>query len=212
MKEVIMILLDTNGLIPAIIQDHTNKKVLMLGYMNAESIAKTYEDGVEWFYSRSRNRLWQKGEESGNYLTFISMQADCDGDTLLVNAEPYGPTCHTGEISCFFQPLDGNIVFEEPKTDTRVLDRLYDVIISRKHEGGPLNSYTRDLFESGISRIGQKVIEESGELTLAAVDATSSDAEVTSEAADLLYHVLVLLTARDVELSSVMRELQVRSR
>ena len=207
-----MVLLDTNGLIPAIVQDDSNKKILMLGYMNAESIAKTYQDGVVWFYSRSRQRLWQKGEESGNYLTFISMQIDCDEDTLLVSAEPHGPTCHTGEASCFFQPLDQDSVFEEPIMDTRVLDRLYQVIISRKHEKELANSYTRDLFESGISRIGQKVIEESGELSLAAVDATNSDTAVTSEAADLLYHFLVLLAARDIELSSVMKELQARAR
>ena len=207
-----MVLLDTNGLIPAIVQDESNKKVLMLGYMNAESITKTYEDGVVWFYSRSRKRLWQKGEESGNYLTFISMQTDCDGDTLLVSAEPHGPTCHTGEVSCFFQLLDQDIVFEEPVPDTRVLDRLYQVIISRKHEEGLSNSYTRDLFKAGISRIGQKVIEESGELSLAAVDATNADTTVTSEAADLLYHFLVLLAAREIELSSVMTELQARAR
>ena len=140
------------------------------------------------------------------------MQTDCDGDTLLVSAEPHGPTCHTGEVSCFFQLLDQDIVFEEPIPDTRVLDRLYEVIISRKHEEGLSNSYTRDLFKAGISRIGQKVIEESGELSLAAVDATNANTTVTSEAADLLYHFLVLLAAREIELSSVMTELQARAR
>ena len=206
-----MVLLDKNGLIPAIVQDSITKEVLMLGYMNPDSIAKTYEDGVVWFYSRSRKRLWQKGEESGNYLTFISMHRDCDGDTLLVNAEPNGPTCHTGAISCFAQLVDQNVAFETQLSNVQVLDRLYDVVLSRKDDKVLSKSYTRDLFDAGISRIGQKVIEESGELALAAVDEGTADAAVTGEAADLLYHILVLLVARGIDFSSVMQELDSRS-
>lgn len=207
-----MVALDDRGLIPAVIQDSNSKEVLMLGYMNPESIAKTYEDGMVWFYSRSRQRLWQKGEESGNYLKFISMHADCDEDTLLVAAEPQGPTCHTGKVSCFFQLVDKDVVFEEPLPNVQILAGLYRLILSRKNTEGLSKSYTRDLFNSGISRIGQKVIEESGELSLAAVGTENSDVEVTAEAADLLYHVLVLLVARGIDFHSVLAELESRGR
>ena len=206
-----MLVLDINGLIPAIIQDSESKQVLMLGYMNPASIAKTYEDGVVWFYSRSRKRLWQKGEESGNYLTFVSMHADCDGDTLLVYANPHGPTCHTGAVSCFFNSIQPDIGFEEIPTNAHVLDKLHEVILGRKHTESSSKSYTRDLFDAGISRIGQKVIEESGELSLAAVGEGISDEQVVAEAADLLYHVLVLLVARGIDFNTVMKELEARS-
>lgn len=206
-----MVALDDNGLIPAVIQDSRSKQVLMLGYMSPESIAKTYQDGVVWFYSRSRRRLWQKGEESGNYLKFISMRTDCDEDTLLVEAEPYGPTCHTGEVSCFFQPVTQDVVFRESSPNLKVLGDLYQLILSRKNSEALSKSYTRELFSAGISRIGQKVIEESGELSLAAVGQENADSEVTAEAADLLYHVLVLLVARGIEIQSVMTELKARA-
>ena len=206
-----MVALDDNGLIPAVIQDSRSKQVLMLGYMSPESIAKTYQDGVVWFYSRSRRRLWQKGEESGNYLKFISMRTDCDEDTLLVEAEPYGPTCHTGEVSCFFQPVTQDVVFRESSPNLKVLGDLYQLILSRKNSEALSKSYTRELFSAGISRIGQKVIEESCELSLAAVGQENADSEVTAEAADLLYHVLVLLVARGIEIQSVMTELKSRA-
>ena len=206
-----MVALDDNGLIPAVIQDSRSKQVLMLGYMSPESIAKTYQDGVVWFYSRSRRRLWQKGEESGNYLKFISMRTDCDEDTLLVEAEPYGPTCHTGEVCCFFQPVTQDVVFRESSPNLKVLGDLYQLILSRKNSETLSKSYTRELFSAGISRIGQKVIEESGELSLAAVGQENADSEVPAEAAALLYHVLVLLVARGIEIQSVMTELKARA-
>ncbi|UXI02118.1 bifunctional phosphoribosyl-AMP cyclohydrolase/phosphoribosyl-ATP diphosphatase HisIE [Photobacterium sp. TY1-4] len=193
------------GLIPAVIQDATSGQVLMLGYMNDEALAKTLETRQVTFWSRSKNRLWTKGESSGNVLQLDSIRVDCDQDTLLVTATPVGPTCHLGTPTCFDTnaPLTGNgtqpaLVF---------LHQLEQVLAERKH-ADPDSSYTASLYARGTKRISQKVGEEGVEVALAA---TSGDkAELVCESADLLYHLIVLLQDQGLSLSDVMAKLQER--
>ena len=184
-----MLKFDTSGLIPAIVQDAATGDIRMLGYMNGESIAKTFETGDVWFYSRSRSELWHKGDTSGNFLRFVSMTADCDGDALLVKANPIGPTCHTGADSCFHNPVEAAENAEAGVQGAAVLAELFAVIEQRKREL-PEGSYTAKLFQRGTPRIAQKVIEEGGETALAAL--VDHD-HLASEMADLWYHCLVLL-------------------
>jgi len=179
-----------NGLIPAIIQHYQTGNVLMLGYMNNEAYQKTLADGVVCFYSRSKNRLWVKGETSNNFLKVKQILIDCDSDTLLIKAEPQGPTCHTGSESCFNTTV----------TNTYFLDVLQQLIYRRKTEM-PENSYTTRLFEKGINKIAQKVGEEAVELIIEAKD--TNDMLFLNEAADLMYHFLILLAAKDKTLSDV---------
>ncbi len=179
-----------DGLIPAIVQHWRSGRVLMLGYVNRESMSQTLQSGKVTFYSRSRRQLWTKGETSGNTLVFHSAHADCDGDALLILAEPTGPTCHLGTTSCF----------GEVGPSLAILDELDAIIASRERER-PSGSYTTSLFESGVRRIAQKVGEEGVETALAAV--AQDQASIASETADLLYHVLVLLRARGVPLDDV---------
>lgn len=202
-----MIRLDERGLVPAIVQDAETGQVLMLGYMNPTSIQRTVEGGRVWFYSRSREELWQKGETSGNYLNFKEAHVDCDGDAILIKAEPEGPTCHTGVQSCFFTPLTGDPEYEHQQKGSGILEELFATIQQRKSDR-PEGSYTVKLLDGGVTRIAQKVIEEAGESALAA--ATGNKEELAGELADLLYHTLVMLAASDMGPEEVWAELRAR--
>lgn len=186
------------GLVPAIVQDAKTEQVLMLGYMNEASLAKTQKTGLVTFYSRSRKELWTKGETSGNTLKLQSITVDCDNDTLLVCAIPTGPTCHEGTVSCFGEKGPEGLGF---------LAYLEDLIEGRKTAEAD-SSYTASLLQGPLRRAAQKVGEEGVETALAAVAETED--KLTSEAADLVYHLLVLLAAKDVRLESVIAELKSR--
>ena len=188
----------SGGLVPAIVQDADTLQVLMLGYMNADAFAKTQETGLVTFYSRSRKTLWTKGETSGNNLALVDMMIDCDQDTVLVKARPVGPTCHTGTISCFGEDGADGVGF---------LAYLETLIEGRK-TADPESSYTAQLLQGPLRRAAQKVGEEGVETALAAVAETED--KLTSEAADLLYHLTVLLAAKDVKLADVIDELRSR--
>lgn len=188
----------SGGLIPAIIQDARTNKVLMLGYMNEESLAKTKETGKVTFFSRSKNRLWTKGEESGNFLNLVSIASDCDNDALLVKVNPAGPVCHTGADTCWG---------EENKTDIAFLAYLQD-FITKRHEEMPEGSYTTSLFKKGVNRMAQKVGEEAVETVIEAVNGTNED--FIYEASDLIYHLIVLLTSKGYSLSDIAGELEKR--
>lgn len=186
------------GLLPAIVQDARSGAVLMLGYMNAEALAQTRQTGRVTFYSRSKQRLWTKGETSGNHLLLKSVRADCDNDTLLIQAEALGPTCHRGTQSCFGDSSEPTLAF---------LAAL-DALIAQRARELPQGSYTTALFEAGVRRIAQKVGEEGVETALAAT--TGDDAELLDEAADLLFHLIVLLRARGKSLADVAACLRAR--
>jgi phosphoribosyl-ATP pyrophosphohydrolase/phosphoribosyl-AMP cyclohydrolase len=195
---------DEGGLIPAVVQDSDSGRVLMVAYMNRESLARTLETGEVHFWSRSRNAIWRKGETSGNVLRLRSVVADCDSDCLLVRAEPAGPVCHTGEASCFFEALAG----ETPPAELgEVLGRLVRVIRDR-HESRPEGSYTAKLFSQGVPRIAQKVGEESTEVVIAATQGKAE--ELAEESADLLYHLLVLWKASGLDPEAVASALRRR--
>lgn len=187
-----------NGLLPAIIQHWRTGEVLMLGYMNAEALAATQCSGKVTFFSRSRNRLWIKGESSGNFLHLKSLHVDCDADTILVKAEPEGPTCHTGAASCFSTAGAFPLSF---------LAQL-DALIEDRFEKRPPGSYTTRLFEAGLRGMAQKVGEEGVETSLAAL--VQDDSDFLGEAADLVFHLLVLLRARDLGLADVAKVLEER--
>lgn len=187
-----------NGLVPAIVQDASTEQVLMLGYMNAESLEKTQETGLVTFYSRSRKTLWTKGETSGNTLKFISIAMDCDQDTLLVRALPAGPTCHEGTVSCFGDKGPQGLGF---------LAKLETLIEERK-TAAPESSYTAKLLQGPLHKAAQKVGEEGVETALAAIAET--DDGLVYESADLIYHLMVLLSAKDIKLEDVIKELQTR--
>ncbi len=202
-----MLTFDTQGLIPAIVQHARSGEVLMLGYMNAESLRLTLESGLVTFWSRSRSELWQKGMTSGNVLRLVEIRQDCDGDALLVLAEPEGPTCHTGQPGCFHRDLEGQLTsLRLPQLS--VLMRLVDTIHARRQDANP-ESYTARLLHGGVDRIGKKIGEEAAEVIIAAKNRSVS--EVTYEMADLLYHSLVLLEDQGVELTMVLAELQRRA-
>ena len=187
-----------DGLLPAIIQDAKTEQVLMLGYMNGESLTKTYETGLVTFYSRSRKTLWTKGETSGNSLNFVSVESDCDQDTLLVRATPTGPTCHEGTTSCFGNKGPQRLGF---------LAKLENLIEGRKMIDSD-RSYTAKLLQGPLHKIAQKVGEEGVETALAAIAET--DDGLVYEAADLIYHLMVLLAAKDIVFNDVITELQSR--
>ena len=200
--------LNEQGLVPAIAQDINTNQVLMLGYMNPGSIKRTVEGVQVWFYSRSREDLWHKGEVSGNYLNLREAWLDCDGDTLLLKVDPDGPACHTGEPSCFFNPLEGLPEgYEDTDTGPGILAELFALVQDRQREM-PEGSYTVKLLEDGVPRIAQKVIEEAGETAIAAVQGDKE--HVPSEIADLLYHALVLMAASGVKPEEVWAELRER--
>ena len=187
------------GLVPAIIQDAKTKNVLMLGFMNKEAYHKTIETGKVTFWSRTRNCLWTKGETSGNYLNLVSIQNDCDNDTLLVKVNPIGPTCHTGTDTCWGEENDMNPLL--------FLTELQDFINKRKEEM-PEGSYTTKLFRDGVNKIAQKVGEEALETVIEATNGTKD--HLIYEASDLLYHLLVLLTEKGLRIEEVAAELQKR--
>lgn len=187
-----------NGLVPAIIQDARTKNVLMLGFMNEEAYNKTKETGFVTFFSRTRNTLWTKGETSGNYLKVVSTVIDCDKDTLLIQAIPTGPVCHTGAATCFAETNDFGIEF---------LDYLQK-FIQKRHEEMPEGSYTTSLFKKGINRMAQKVGEEAVETVIEATNGT--DDRLIYEASDLIYHLIVLLTSKGLSINDLAEELQKR--
>jgi phosphoribosyl-ATP pyrophosphohydrolase/phosphoribosyl-AMP cyclohydrolase len=190
-----------DGLIPAVIQDRDGGAVLMVGYVNRESLARTLETGEVHFFSRSRQRLWKKGETSGNVLKLREIRVDCDGDCLLIRAEPTGPVCHTGAQSCFFSVLDsGDSPGELPASLSEELGRLARTIRQRRAEK-PEGSYTARLFEAGVDRIAQKVGEEAVELVIAAKN--EAPERIAEESADLLYHLLVLWQSLGVSTDAI---------
>lgn len=187
-----------NGLIPAVIQDNYTQKVLMLGFMNEEAYHKTVESGKVTFFSRTKNRLWTKGEESGHFLHVISIQSDCDNDTLLIKVHPEGPVCHTGSDTCWGEKNEQDIMF---------LKELQD-FIDQRHKEMPEKSYTTSLFQSGINKMAQKVGEEAVETVIEACNGT--DERLIYEGADLLYHLIVLLTSKGYRIEDLARELKER--
>ena len=197
---------DDNGLIPAIVQHARSGEVLMLGYMNEAALHHTRESGFVTFWSRSRQELWQKGATSGNVLRLVDMRQDCDGDALLVQAEPEGPTCHTGERSCFHRTLD-DAPAHEPQPPSAILAQLADVIRQRKEER-PEGSYTAKLLTGGVDRIGKKIGEEAAEVIIAAKNRAPD--ELSWEMADLLYHSLVLLAEQGMTNEMIWSELRRR--
>ena len=200
--------LNEQGLVPAIAQDADTGQVLMLGYMNPGSLKRTLEGVQVWFYSRSREDLWHKGEISGNYLNLKEAWLDCDGDTLLLKVKPDGPACHTGETSCFYTPMEQlPEEYEVTETGPGILSELFAVIQDRQRDP-PEGSYTAKLLQEGMGRIAQKVIEEAGETAIAAVQDNKED--LPKEVADLLYHTLVLLAASGVTPNQVWEELRNR--
>lgn len=188
-----------NGLVPAVIQDNVTNKVLMLGFMNEEAVAKTEETGKVTFFSRTKNRLWTKGEESGNFLNVVSIASDCDNDTLLIKVNPVGPTCHTGADTCW------NEVNEE--SEFSFLEYLQDFIDQRKREM-PEGSYTTSLFTKGTRKITQKVGEEAVETIIGAM--ANDDENFLYEGADLLYHLIVLLSHKGYRIEDLIKELKKR--
>jgi phosphoribosyl-ATP pyrophosphohydrolase/phosphoribosyl-AMP cyclohydrolase len=197
---------DDKGLIPAIVQHVRSGEVLMLGYMNEAALQRTLETGLVTFWSRSRGALWQKGTTSGHVLRLIELRQDCDGDALLVLAEPAGPTCHTGAPSCFHRALDGTPTAERVPPSS-ILTQLADVIAQRAAER-PAGSYTTKLLDGGVDRIGKKIGEEAAEVIIAAKNAAPD--ELAWELADLLYHCLVLLAQQGVAPEAVWSELRRR--
>jgi len=203
---------DERGLVPAIVQDAVSKEVLMLAYMNRESLQKTLETGQTWFWSRSRNELWNKGATSGNTQEVVSVRYDCDGDTLLITVRPNGPACHTGAYTCFYRAADAGGEGAEPRVaDDRFgpLNRLEATIAQRDAER-PEGSYTTYLFEKGLDKILKKIGEESAEVIIAGKNRNAK--ELAAEAADLIFHLLVLLREQRVPLDAVLEELEFRHR
>jgi len=188
-----------DGLVPAIIQDVVTKNVLMLGYMNETAFNKTIETKLVTFYSRSKKRLWTKGEESGNYLNLVDFKVDCDNDTLLIQVNPVGPTCHKGTDTCWAEDNHQNFGF---------LTQLENIIKDRKENFKPNESYVASLFAKGINKIAQKVGEEAVEVVIEAKD--SNDELFLNESADLLFHYLILLMAKGFSLNDVVEILKTR--
>jgi len=180
---------ENTGLIPVIIQDYLNLKVLMLGYMNQEALDKTLLEKKVTFFSRSKNRLWTKGETSGNFLELVDWKIDCDQDTILIKAKPFGPTCHNGMATCFAEETDKGYLYELQQT------------ISDKIDNDDESSYTNELYKRGINKVAQKVGEEAVELIIEAKD--NNDELFLNEAADLMYHYLILLKAKGFTIEDI---------
>jgi phosphoribosyl-ATP pyrophosphohydrolase/phosphoribosyl-AMP cyclohydrolase len=204
---------DDQGLIPAIVQDAATGRVLTLAYMNRETVQLSLKERQTWFWSRSRQKMWHKGETSGNTQRILRADADCDGDALLVTVQPQGPACHTGKESCFFNDVFGAEF--RPSFGSRsegrfltTIERLVEVIKARKVEM-PEGSYTTYLFSKGLDKILKKIGEESAETIIAAKNQSKS--ELTLESADLLYHLLVLFVNEGLEVESVLVELEKRA-
>ena len=192
---------NTDGLIPAIIQDNETKNVLMLGYMNQEAVDKTLVTNKVTFFSRSKNRLWTKGEESGNFLELVSIKNDCDNDTLLIQVKPAGPTCHTGLDTCWQEANNQNFSF---------ISKLETTIKERKENADSEKGYVASLFALGMNKIAQKVGEEAVEVVIEAKD--NNDELFLSESADLLFHYLILLQAKGFQLKDVVEVLKSREK
>lgn len=186
------------NLVPVVIQDYLNLKVLMLGYMNQEAFDKTLQEKRVTFFSRSQNRIWTKGETSGNYLELMDWQLDCDSDTILIKAKPLGPTCHNGTTTCFAEESNKGFLYELQQT------------ISEKIDTNDESSYTNELYRKGINKVAQKVGEEAVELVIEAKD--NNDELFLNEAADLLYHYLILLKAKGFTIEDVEKVLKSRSK
>ena len=192
---------NSDGLVPAIVQDARTLKVLMLGYMNAEALAQTKSSGKVTFFSRTKKRLWTKGEESGNFLNLVSLSEDCDQDSLLIKVNPVGPTCHKGNDTCW----------DESNTQTYgFLTELEETIAKRKTTTKNDRSYVSSLFKEGINKIAQKVGEEAVETVIEALD--NNDDLFVSESADLLFHYLILLKAKDYTLDDIVKTLEMRKK
>lgn len=187
-----------DGLVPAIIQDDKTQKVLMLGFMNEEAYNKTKETGKVTFWSRTKNRLWTKGETSGNFLNVVSMEADCDNDTLLIKVTPTGPVCHTGTDTCWGEKNENPLAF------LGELQRF----IEKRYEEMPEGSYTTSLFQSGVGRMAQKVGEEAVESVIEAM--ACNNERLIYEASDMIYHLMVLLTSKGLKFEDLATELQKR--
>lgn len=184
------------GLVPVIVQDNQTLEVLMLGYMNEEALAKTQAEGKVTFFSRTKNRLWTKGEESGNFLFVQSLHVDCDQDTILIKAKPVGPTCHTGSRSCFNTTYNQNFIFE------------LENIITDRYESPVAESYINSLRQKGLNKIAQKVGEEGVETVIAALAESRTD--LINEASDLVFHLMVLLKEKDLTLQDIALNLEKR--
>ncbi|SHN17723.1 bifunctional phosphoribosyl-AMP cyclohydrolase/phosphoribosyl-ATP diphosphatase HisIE [Gracilibacillus kekensis] len=193
----------SKGLVPAIVTDYHTKEVLMLAYMNEEAYQKTLETKQTWFYSRSRDELWNKGATSGNTQEVQSIDLDCDQDTLLIQVVPAGPACHTGEVSCFYN----RVAEKETNYDASIIDNVMLEVEQRKQERVE-NSYTNYLYDKGVDKIGKKVIEEAGEVVIAAKNEDKE--ELTNEVSDLLYHTFVMMANQGVSLEDVKQELSNR--
>lgn len=189
-----------NGLVPVIIQDAVTRNVLMLGYMNEEAYTKTKAEGKVTFFSRTKNRLWTKGETTGHFLNVVDIKIDCDQDTLLIKVTPDGPTCHTGTDTCWSEVNNGRTFF---------IEKLANVIKDRRNNPTDV-SYTASLFKKGINKIAQKVGEEAVEIVIEAKD--NNDDLFKGEAADLLYHYLILLEAKNIPLDDVIKVLESRQK
>jgi phosphoribosyl-ATP pyrophosphohydrolase/phosphoribosyl-AMP cyclohydrolase len=197
---------DERGLVPCVVQDATSGTVLMVAWMNAESLQLTRDTGVVTFWSRSRQALWKKGETSGNTLALVELRIDCDRDTVLVRARPAGPACHTGATTCFFTRDDGTEDDGVPAAEgAQIIARLAQILASRRDSATGEKSYTRSLLDAGMPKILAKIAEESGEL--AAELPAGDDDKVVHETADLLFHVMVGLTARRIPIERVFAEL-----
>ena len=197
------------GLIPAVLQDHKSGKVLMLAYMNKEAYEKSIETGKATFWSRSRQKLWIKGETSGNYQYIKDIKIDCDKDTLLLLVDPAGPACHTGNESCFYRKIDEEFseVSKNKEKMSSFYDQLYEIIVDRK-ENPQKKSYTSNLLKKGIDRIGKKIVEEAGEVIIAGKNEDKE--EIIYETADLIYHLFILLVLYDISISDIENELKDR--
>ncbi|TXK79395.1 bifunctional phosphoribosyl-AMP cyclohydrolase/phosphoribosyl-ATP diphosphatase HisIE [Mesonia sp. K4-1] len=191
---------NNDGLVPAVIQDAKTLKVLMLGYMNEEAFLKTNESKKVTFYSRTKKRLWTKGEESGNFLQLVDIKLDCDNDTLLIHVNPVGPVCHTGDDTCWQ---------EKNKQDYGFISELEQIIENRKNQSTPDDSYVASLFAKGMNKIAQKVGEEAVEVVIEAKD--DNEDLFLNESADLLFHYLILLKAKGYELNDIVKVLEKRN-
>ena len=200
---------DDRGLVAAVVQDARSGEVLTVAWMNRESLTKTLSTGETWFWSRSRQELWHKGETSGNTQRVVGIGLDCDADALVVQVEPAGPACHTGARSCFFEDVDGGPALRPPDRHGAILAELRAVIAAR-HAERPEGSYTTKLFADGVGKIAQKVGEEASETIVAAL--SEDDDHLAAEVADLLYHLVVLLQARGLDADAVAAKLEDRRR
>jgi phosphoribosyl-ATP pyrophosphohydrolase/phosphoribosyl-AMP cyclohydrolase len=195
------------GLLPVVVQDHRSGKVLMVGFANREAVEKTLETGHAWFFSRSRQRLWEKGETSGHFLALKGIRVDCDADALIYVCEPHGPTCHTGERSCFFQTLD---VVAAAETSGEAAAALFETILARQRQADPSTSYVARLLAEGVDRVARKIGEEATEVVIAAKN--NDRDEVTREVADLWFHTFILLAQQGLTPEDVWAVLRARRR